>query len=178
MVVLPDLRSALGEDYLLPRLSGYLVNAGEKVVHSNARLAEQLRRLLDEQTQAENCRVQELIQDIKHGAYSLSQRIPDNVPLLELEGTPEIQLIMERNFWEPPNTPTFGNQPGDVSEGDLDNVDLTNLYNQFSYQGRRVREAYRNVVRTTATDTALRGSGALSGGERTGRGSCLLCPGC
>ena len=132
MAALPELRSALGEDYLLTRLPGYLVNAGEKVVHSNARLAEQLRRLLDEQTQAENRRVQELIQEIKHEVYSLNQSIPDNIRLLELEGVPEIQLVMERNFWELPKTPTFDNQPDNISEEDLDDLDLTSLYDQFS----------------------------------------------
>jgi len=132
VAALPELRSALGEDYLLTRLPGYLVTAGEKVVHSNARLAEQLRRLLDEQTQAENRRVQELIQEIKHAAYSWNQSIPDNRGFLELESTPEVQLVMERNFWELPKTPTFDNQPDSISEEDLDDLDLASLYDQFS----------------------------------------------
>ncbi|SRR5579884_45194 len=132
VAALPDLRSALGEDYLLTRLPGYLVAAGEKVVHSNARLAEQLRRLLDEQTQAENRRVQELIQEIKHAAYSMNLGIPDNVAFLELESAPEIQLVMERNFWELPKTLTFDNQPDSISEEDLDDLDLASLYDQFS----------------------------------------------
>ncbi|HLG61964.1 MAG TPA: DUF3375 domain-containing protein [Ktedonosporobacter sp.] len=130
---LPELHSALSEDYLLMRLPGYLVAAGEKVVQSNARLAEQLRRLLDEQIQAENRRVQELIQEIKHIAYRSALDIPANVVLLELEGAPEIQLIMERNFWEPPKIPTFDDhQPTGISEEDLDDLDLANLYDQFS----------------------------------------------
>jgi hypothetical protein len=132
VTALPELHSALGEDYLLTRLPGYLVNAGEKVVHSNARLAEQLRRLLDEQTQAENRRVQELIQEIKHEAYRLNRSIPDTIRLLELEGTPEIQLVMERNFWDLPKTPIFDHQPDSISEEDLDDLDLASLYDQFS----------------------------------------------
>lgn len=132
VAALPELRSALGEDYLLTRLPSYLVTAGEKVVHSNARLAEQLRRLLDEQAQAENRRVQELIQEIKHAAYSWNQSIPDNIGFLELESTPEVQLVMERNFWELPKTPTFDNQLDSISEEDLDDLDLAGLYDQFS----------------------------------------------
>ncbi|HZO76331.1 MAG TPA: DUF3375 domain-containing protein [Ktedonobacteraceae bacterium] len=129
---LPELRSALSEDYLLMRLPSYLVTAGEKVVQSNARLAEQLRRLLDEQIQAENRRVQELIQEIKHAAYRLNLTIPANTALLELEGAPEIQLVMERTFWEPPKTPTFDKQPGSIHEEDLEDLDLASLYDQFS----------------------------------------------
>jgi hypothetical protein len=132
VAALPELRSALGEDYLLTRLPGYLVAAGEKVVHSNARLAEQLRRLLDEQIQAENRRVQELIQEIKHAAYNLNLSIPDNTAFLELESAPEIQLVMERNFWDLPKTPTFDNQPDSISEEYLDDLDLASLYDQFS----------------------------------------------
>jgi len=132
VAALPDLRSALGEDYLLTRLPGYLVTAGEKVVHSNARLAEQLRRLLDEQTQAENRRVQELIQEIKHAANSLNLSIPDNTAFLELESAPGIQLVMERDFWELPKTLTFDSQPASIHEEDLDDLDLASLYDQFS----------------------------------------------
>lgn len=132
VAALQDLRSALGEDFLLTRLPGYLVTAGEKVVHSNARLAEQLRRLLDEQTQAENRRVQELIQEIKHAAYSLNLSIPDNTAFLELESAPAIQLVMERDFWEPPKTLTFDSQPASIHEEDLDDLDLASLYDQFS----------------------------------------------
>ncbi len=73
-----------------------------------------------------------MIQEIKHEAYSLNQSIPDNVQLLELEGVPEIQLVMERNFWELPKTPTFDNQPDSISEEDLDDIDLASLYDQFS----------------------------------------------
>jgi Protein of unknown function (DUF3375) len=148
VAALPDLRSVLSEDYLLPRLPGYLVNAGEKVVHSNARLAEQLRRLLDEQTQAENRRVQGLIQEIKHEAYSLNQSIPDNVRLLELEGAPGIQLIMERNFWELPKTPTFDNQPDSISEEDLENLDLASLYDQFSINEEELERHIETLLET------------------------------
>jgi hypothetical protein len=132
VVALPELYSALGEDYLLPRLPGYLVEAGEKIVYSNTRLAEQLRRLLDEQTQAENRRAQELIQEITRMAYSLKQQIPEHIALLELEGASEVQMVMERPFWEPSAIPTFDQQPDMISEEDLADVDLTGLYDQFS----------------------------------------------
>jgi hypothetical protein len=91
-----------------------------------------LRRLLDEQTQAENRRAQALIQEITRMAYSLKQQIPEHIPLLELEGAPEIQMVMERPFWEPSAIPTFDQQPDMTSEEDLDDIDLTSLYDQFS----------------------------------------------
>src|SRR5260370_19787785 len=98
--MLTELKAALTADRFLTRLPSYLVTAGEKVVYSNAHLAEQLRRLLDEQTQVENRRVQELIQEIKQGAQQVGRSISGDEPFLELEGAPEIQFIMDRDLWE------------------------------------------------------------------------------
>jgi len=112
----------------------------------NARLAEQLRRLLDEQTQAENRRVQALIQEIKHQAYSLNGSIPDTLSLIELESMPEIQLVMERNFWEPPKTQRFDHQPDSIGEEDLDNVDLKGLYDQFSIKEEELERRIETLL--------------------------------
>lgn len=136
---LAELHLALHEDHLLPRLPGYLVTAGEKIVHSNARLAEQLRRLLDEQTLAENRRVQELIQEIKQEAF-FNQNTLDQEPWMELEGVPEALLIMERELWEPAKTQAFSEQPLQVSEEDLREFDFGGLYRQFSIDEMLLRQ--------------------------------------
>jgi uncharacterized protein DUF3375 len=126
---LAELRAVLSDDYLLPRLPGYLVTAGEKVVHSNARLAEQLRRLLDEQTIAENRRVHELIQEIKQAVFL--QELPEKGTLLELEGVPEVQMVMERALWEPTHTQLLSELPQQASQEDLREIDFTRLSSPF-----------------------------------------------
>ena len=137
---LDDLSMALDEDYLLPHLPGYLVTAGEKIVHSNSRLAEQLRRLLDEQTLAENRRVQELIQEIKQEMFLPAQSNNEQEAWMELEGAPEAQLIMERDLWEPAKTQTFNEQPLAVSKEDFQEIDFTRLYRQFAVDELLLRQ--------------------------------------
>jgi Protein of unknown function (DUF3375) len=130
LTTLAELRSSLREDHLIQRLPGYLVAAGEKVVLSNARLAEQLRRLLDEQMRAENRRVQELIQQIKQEIYPLA--LPGETPFLELEGAPETLLVMEREMWEPARTQQFQAPTLEQGKVDLQDIHLDRLYTQFT----------------------------------------------
>jgi hypothetical protein len=137
---LSELRGALDEDHLLPHLPGYLVAAGEKIVHSNARLAEQLRRLLDEQALAENRRVQELIQEIKQQMLYPAERASEQESWMELEGAPETQLVMERELWEPTKTQTFTEAPLEVSAEDLQEIDFTRLYRQFAVDELLLRQ--------------------------------------
>jgi len=143
---LEDLRQALSEDHLLPRLPGYLVNAGEKIVHSNARLAEQLRRLLDEQTLAENRRVQELIQEIKQEVYQHPDTLDDLRLWLELESAPQTQLVMERELWEPAQAQAFTAQPLQVSEDDLREIDFGGLYRQFAVDEMLLRQRIDSLL--------------------------------
>lgn len=143
---LDDLRGALGEDHLLPHLPGYLVTAGEKIVHSNSRLAEQLRRLLDEQTLAENRRVQELIQEIKQEMFLPIQGTSEQEVWMDLEGAPETLLVMERELWEPTKAQAFNEQPLEVSEEDLQEIDFTRLYRQFSVDELLLRQRIDSLL--------------------------------
>lgn len=143
---LPELRSVLDEERVLPRLPSTLVEAAEKVIHSNARLAEQLRRLLDEQAAAENRRVQALLQEIKREGYHLANVIDGNMPFLEIEGAPEANLPMERELWKPQKTRVPGEMPHLVSEEDLRDVDLTALYTPFSLDEDLLREHIETLL--------------------------------
>jgi len=71
--LLPDIQTVIREGAVLRHLPSYLVAAGEKVVQSNYRLAEQLRRMLDEQSIAERRRVRELALEIKQIALARKQ---------------------------------------------------------------------------------------------------------
>lgn len=127
-----ELNAALTADRFLLRLPSHLVTAAEKVVQSNGRLAEQLRRLLDEQAAAENRRVHALILEIKQEGYRLADSIDGNMTFLELEGPPETNLLMERDLWKPEKTRPTSEQPIPTSEEDLHAIDLSSLYTQFS----------------------------------------------
>ena len=141
---LAELRSALSDDYLLPHLPGYLVTAGEKIVHSNARLAEQLRRLLDEQTIAENRRVHELIQEIKQAVFL--RDTSEKGALVELESAPEVQMVMDRELWTPTHTQVFSEQPQQASSEDLREIDFTRLYSQFAVDEMILRRRIETLL--------------------------------
>jgi hypothetical protein len=143
---LDDLSAALSDDQLLQRLPGYLVNAGEKIVYSNTRLAEQLRRLLDEQALAENRRVQELIQEIKQEVYTRGSELADRQVLLEVEGSPQAQLIMERELWSPTKVQSFSTQPVQVAEEDWREIDFTALYRQFTVDEMLLRRRIDSLL--------------------------------
>jgi Protein of unknown function (DUF3375) len=146
LVALPDLHHVLNEDPLLPRLPGFLINAGEKVVHSNFRLAEQLRRLLDEHAQVEMRRVHELIQEIKQKVYRLGEELPADSVLLEVEGAPEIYMVMERDLWEPMKTQTFSAQPVMVSEEELRDDELAGLFTQFAIDEAQLQRQIETLL--------------------------------
>ncbi len=146
LIALPDLHEVLSEDPLLQRLPSYLVNAGEKVVHSNSRLAEQLRRLLDEHAQAETRRVHELIQGIKQEVYRLSDALPDDSILLVVESTPEISMVMERDLWEPVKTQMFSTQPSMISEEELRDDELIGLFTQFAIDEKQLQRHIETLL--------------------------------
>ena len=138
--LLPDVQTVVREGTVLRHLPSYLVAAGEKVVQSNYRLAEQLRRMLDEQSIAERRRVRELALEIKQIALTRISDAPDEATFLELEGLPDVFLAMERALWEPGETLSFDELPVNVDDIDLSSIDLSHLYSQFYVDEAVLRE--------------------------------------
>lgn len=97
---LPVLADLTPDHQLLRRLTRALTDAGEKVVLSNHRLAEQVRRLLDDRRLAESRRAAELIAAVKQLAVRCAERPPKDDPFIELDGPPELQFVMDRPLWE------------------------------------------------------------------------------
>ncbi|GCE22225.1 DUF3375 domain-containing protein [Dictyobacter kobayashii] len=127
---IPELQPVARADDILRRLPAYLINAGEQVVQSNSRLAEQLRRILDEQARAESRRVRELTTEIKFLARQIGDSLSNEEGFLELEGPPFVSLIMERGLWEPSETIPVEMQP-EAGDDDLTEVDFIRLHTQF-----------------------------------------------
>lgn len=128
---LPALDELAPDHPLLRRLTRALIDAGEKIVQSNYRLAEQVRRLLDDRTLAESRRAAELITAIKQQALRHAERPPAADPFITLEGPPEVQLVMERPLWAPRAAVQIDVQPILEASGDLGLEQLHMLYRQF-----------------------------------------------
>lgn len=128
---LPALDELVHDHPLLRQLTRALIDAGEKIVQSNYRLAEQIRRLLDDRILAESRRAAELIIAIKQHALRHAEHPPADDPFIELEGTPEVQLVMERPLWEPRIEVQLNLQPILEATNDLGSDSLHLLYQQF-----------------------------------------------
>ena len=151
---LPVVRDISRDHSLLRHVSGALIEAGGKVVSSNHRLAEQLRRLLDERVQAERRRVRELIDAIQHLALQLTDQPQQAGVFLELEGSPEVDLMMEKLLWEPRIAPVIEGRP---LKGNVDSTeaDFGRLFEQFSVSEQRLRGSIEALLAARPSCTLL-----------------------
>jgi hypothetical protein len=127
----PDLQPVIHEGRILQRLPSYLLAAGEQVVQSNAGLAQQLRRMLDEQSIAERRRVRAIVSEIKQMAFRVTGTTPEEGTFIELEGPPETHLVMEHGLWEPGETFSVADLPVNADDEKLTFDDLLSLHTQF-----------------------------------------------
>jgi hypothetical protein len=153
---LAELQAVSHDTPILRRIARNLIDAGEKIVHSNSRLAEQLRRMLDERNLAESRRVRELVGDIEQIALRLTGSPPDDDALVELEGAPKVSLVMEKGLWEPPETLSFSAQPVTASAVAMNTtsaMDLHRLYAQFYVDESLLRRRIETLLATRPTVT-------------------------
>jgi hypothetical protein len=138
----PDLQPVIHEGRILSRLPSHLLAAGEQVVQSNAGLAQQLRRMLDEQSIAERRRVRAIVSEIKQMAFRATGMTPEEGTFIELEGPPETHLVMEHSLWEPGETFSVADLPVNADDEKLAFDDLLTLHTQFHIDKALL---YRNI---------------------------------
>jgi Protein of unknown function (DUF3375) len=111
-------------------------------VQSNAGLAQQLRRMLDEQSIAERRRVRAIVSEIKQMAFRATGTTPEEGTFIELEGPPETHLVMEHGLWEPGETFSVADLPVNAGDEELAFDDLLSLHTQFHIDKALL---YRNI---------------------------------
>ncbi|MEG4011782.1 MULTISPECIES: DUF3375 domain-containing protein [unclassified Microcoleus] len=104
---LPELQDLGQKHPILRRIKRSLIQASDKIIKSNYRLAEQLRKMLEEEHIAENKRVIELIKQIKKSALAAIDNPPKTEEFIWIEGDPEVQLVMERPLGKPTEERSF-----------------------------------------------------------------------
>ena len=129
------------EDRLLRHLKRSLIDAGSKIIESNRRLAEQLRKLLDEQNLQEARRVRELAAEIKQMAAQLAtaETLPRE-PFVTITGLPEIEMSLERPLWTPRPRVNFEQVLVEPAVADISAEQLETLYTQFFVDENLLRE--------------------------------------
>ncbi len=130
--------SQTSEQRVLRHLKRSLIDAGSKIVESNRRLAEQLRKLLDEQNLQEARRVRELAAEIKQIAAQLaaadeadSWTRPSRQTFVTITGSPEVNLPLERPLWEPRPQVDFSEVVIEEALPEVDPELLSTIYTQF-----------------------------------------------
>jgi hypothetical protein len=137
---LPDLQGIEPlQGQRLRRLKRSLIDAAAKIVESNRRLGEQLRKLLDEQNLAEARRVMEVATEIKQMAIYLSADPPENKTFLWVEATPAVDMPLERPLWTLPTLTSYTDIEPEAALLDLSTANLAALFSQFYVDDNRLR---------------------------------------
>ncbi len=144
---LPALEDIARSHPLLRRITRSLIEAGEKIVQSNYRLSEQVRRLLDDRALAESRRARELIAEIKQHALRCIDAPPD-ATFIVIDGAPDVQLSMEKPLWEPRAEVVVHAQPLAIGAIDLADDSLQALYQQFYINEDQLRRRIHTILET------------------------------
>ncbi|HEU5099360.1 MAG TPA: DUF3375 domain-containing protein [Roseiflexaceae bacterium] len=146
---LAPLQDTVKDHPLLRRITRVLIDAGEKIVQSNYRLAEQVRRLLDDRALAESRRARALIAEIKQHALHAVDRPSTDTAFIEIEGLPDVQLPMEKPLWEPQVATAVNTAPIAVGTVDLSDQSLIALYQQFYVDETELRRQIETLLETS-----------------------------
>ncbi|MEM7346134.1 MAG: DUF3375 domain-containing protein [Chloroflexota bacterium] len=143
---LEQLNDVWEETPLLRRMKRSLLDAGAKIIESNRKLGEQLRRLLDEQRLAEARRVMELASEVKQLAIKLNDNPPRISDFIEIDSPPDVDLPLQWKLWSRPEKPDFERTKLDIGTIDLTQVDLKQLYNQFYVEEGLLRRQVETLL--------------------------------
>jgi hypothetical protein len=141
------------QNSILPGLTRRLLIAGQKIVESNQRLAEQLRHMLDEQVIAESQRVRELCATIKHLAFEHVQHPPNAEKFIVMEAEPSVQLFMDRPLWSPSEETQFEAPLNIGAETVIDIAEMAELFNQYYVDESLLEIQLSNLLETAENVT-------------------------
>jgi hypothetical protein len=127
LFALPELQNLQAKS-LVPRLKMSLVEAGDRVNKTTDRLIEQLRRFLQSRSFLENKRMAEIITDIEQLALKVKNDPPPGRAFASLEGKALVNLVMDRNVFEPPAVLQLATT--NLTQGSAEDMITAGLYEQ------------------------------------------------
>lgn len=134
---------SLQPDPRLRRIHFDWLDAGEQTQRTVARLSEQLRRFLDDQTFLENKRVMQLIQGIETSALAVRGAMPGGAFMALESPQGDVNLPMERPLFSPPLKPVIDLT---VEAGEETDVDPDALFHQVVVDKGRLRSAIAHCL--------------------------------
>ncbi len=143
-----DDRGIESNDNFLRKIKFYLQNAGQKVLDSNHLIAEKLSRILAEQDLAERRRTRELINDIKNAAVQKVGKLQGKRAFIQIEGTPDVRMPLDRPLGQKPQVATFDVQPEAITDTMRERLDLSTLFNQFELDKKHLEDNIAALLKT------------------------------
>jgi hypothetical protein len=134
----------MARDSFLPGAKYALLDAGRAVYKTTNRLADQLRRYIDDRVHLENKRIMEIIRDIEQKALELKDAPPQDFCFEIDETSPEIDLTMARTLHK-------ANLPEDFSGVVIDDgvvdIDVSALFTREDIDYGELNERISRLLR-------------------------------
>jgi len=116
---------------VLKKLQNYLYRSGKKVIDKNNLLAEKLGRVISEKKLKERKETIELIKAIRNLIIDSKENPPNEEVFIEIEGLPQIDLVLERKLGEEQQITNIEFRPKELSKEHLQSVKFDALFDQF-----------------------------------------------
>jgi hypothetical protein len=140
----------LRDDRRLRRIHYDWMSAGEQTQRTVARLSQQLRRFLDDQTYLENRRIIEILNRIGRHGLALRDTMPKGT-VMEIDAIgADITLPLERPLYSGPGDDSIVVR---IDDEETPDVDLTALFNSVTVDTERLRRQIRSVLFETGQVT-------------------------
>lgn len=134
----------INPDQFLFEIQYHLLDAGEKVYHTNNLLVEQLRRYLDDQTYLENRRIMDLIKGIEKKAIDIREMPPRVRTFAFMDSIkPGFDFTMSRSLFTPPKSPVVN--VSKLKHGEAD-IEMTALYDQHHIDEKKLKLNIRKAL--------------------------------
>lgn len=130
---------------VIPRLKMSLVEAGDRVNKTTDRLVEQLRRFLASRAFLENRRAAQVIEEIEQLALQVKNDPPASRYFLDIEGKPNVHLLMDRALFKPPDLLRLDSQ--NLSVGEAEEVTAAGLYDQLFIDPAELKGRIKTLLR-------------------------------
>ncbi|EJW91978.1 hypothetical protein EVA_19932 [gut metagenome] len=140
-------------DLFLRDVKHHLMDAGQRVYHTNNRMAEKLSRIIRQNEQSNSALTQQLINDIKHSLIDVSKQKSTPNFGFEIE-TWEIKLPLERRLTlEPIQEIIYTDKPKDAQLSIEDLSRLDQLYNPYYVDRQLLRQNINQILEQTSQTT-------------------------
>ncbi len=135
-------------NHFFRKLKFYMMNECQKVNKTNFRISDGLRRSIASKKFLENKRLSEIISEIKIQAIRLKDNSVVKDLSFEIDGKPDINLIMERPIFSPPQSVSLNDLPYEAGDdSSYTKIDLASLYDQIYIDKEKLKDHVKDCLR-------------------------------